>query len=302
MSSSNTNFNVLASNIKKYRNQLNMSQKELGEAINKSEISIRKYESGQNNIPFDTLNKLSSTFKVSIYNLLGTDFKFYCDKNKNFFSLINKFKNKYGDSCIENFGKFFKHIRNNQKLPLDKLSNLSNVPKEIIINLEENNIIPNMNVMRRLLFQFDIPTKELNLLVRFSSIFSFEDLSEEKYIAFKIDATNQYLKVKKYILEDGREMIDFSQKRKTTWEEAILGTINIIDYVIWEDKDNILENCYLETDDYKKILEKLTPIIENYIYSKMLKQKREIISTREELKKEIPILKFDDEDKNNKNK
>lgn len=77
-------FNSLGNNIKKYRNKLGLTQKELGEKILKSEISIRKYESGKINIPPSTLFELCKIFNITFGALLGEDAKLYIENNSNY--------------------------------------------------------------------------------------------------------------------------------------------------------------------------------------------------------------------------
>ncbi|HAT4177897.1 TPA: helix-turn-helix domain-containing protein [Clostridium perfringens] len=71
----------MGNNIKKYRNQIGLTQKELGEKILKSEISIRKYESGKINIPPSTLFELCKIFNVTLGTLLGDDVNLYIKNN-----------------------------------------------------------------------------------------------------------------------------------------------------------------------------------------------------------------------------
>lgn len=70
-------FKELSSNIKKYRNKIGLTQKELAYKICKSEISIRKYESGNVNIPPSTLFDICNALGVTSKELLGEDFDKY---------------------------------------------------------------------------------------------------------------------------------------------------------------------------------------------------------------------------------
>lgn len=63
-------YEILSHNIKKYRKVLGLTQKQLGEQIFKSEISVRKYESGNVNVPTSTLSKISEVFGIPIAQLL----------------------------------------------------------------------------------------------------------------------------------------------------------------------------------------------------------------------------------------
>lgn len=50
--------------IKNIRKSLGLTQRELGDKIGKSEISIRKYESGSTNIPVEVLLKIAYALNV----------------------------------------------------------------------------------------------------------------------------------------------------------------------------------------------------------------------------------------------
>lgn len=63
----------LGKNIKKRRQKLGLTQKELAYMIMKSEISIRKYESGKVNIPPSTLFDICTVLNISSEELLGED-------------------------------------------------------------------------------------------------------------------------------------------------------------------------------------------------------------------------------------
>ncbi len=58
-------YEKLGNNIKFFREQKNLTQKQLGEAIYKSEILIRKYESGNTKIPFSSIMSISSVFNIT---------------------------------------------------------------------------------------------------------------------------------------------------------------------------------------------------------------------------------------------
>ncbi len=74
-------FKELPNNIKKYRKNLGLTQKQLAKKICKSEISVRKYESGTVNIPPATLFDISSALNVSVDELLGSDSEEYSSNN-----------------------------------------------------------------------------------------------------------------------------------------------------------------------------------------------------------------------------
>lgn len=74
-------YENLSRNIKKYRKEMGLTQKALGEKIFKSEIAIRKYESGSVNIPVSTLFDLSSALNIPAKVLLGSDITDYTNEN-----------------------------------------------------------------------------------------------------------------------------------------------------------------------------------------------------------------------------
>lgn len=74
-------YKVLSQNIKKFRKKSNLTQKELGEKIYKSEISIRKYESGKVNIPVSTLFDICMALGVTLEEILGSDIDIYYTDN-----------------------------------------------------------------------------------------------------------------------------------------------------------------------------------------------------------------------------
>ena len=59
----------LSSFIANVRNFKNLTQKKFGEKIDKSEIAIRKYESGQIKIPFSVLFLVIKIFELNIFEV-----------------------------------------------------------------------------------------------------------------------------------------------------------------------------------------------------------------------------------------
>ena len=66
----NTDNKVVGLKIKKYRNNKRITQKELGNLVGKSEITIRKYESGNIQVPNDVLRAIANALDVSIIELM----------------------------------------------------------------------------------------------------------------------------------------------------------------------------------------------------------------------------------------
>lgn len=64
---------LIGSRIKHYRNNLRLTQKELGEEIRRSAIAIRKYEKGDIEVPLDVLKSICSVLKVSLFELMSKE-------------------------------------------------------------------------------------------------------------------------------------------------------------------------------------------------------------------------------------
>lgn len=62
--------NVVGFNIKRYRKQKKITQKELGDLLDKSLSTIQKYESGEIEVTLDILMKISNLLDVDIYQIL----------------------------------------------------------------------------------------------------------------------------------------------------------------------------------------------------------------------------------------
>lgn len=68
-------YKEIALKIKNNRKRLNLTQKEFGEKIGKTESSIRKYEKGLTQIPNDVLQKMADIFNIGIFELMGIEKK-----------------------------------------------------------------------------------------------------------------------------------------------------------------------------------------------------------------------------------
>lgn len=62
----------VSSNIKFARKFYKLTQQELADKIGKNISTIKKYESGQINIPYQVLNDLSEVFEIDIETLVGS--------------------------------------------------------------------------------------------------------------------------------------------------------------------------------------------------------------------------------------
>lgn len=97
--------------LKLLREETGMTQKDLGDKINVSKANISKYESGNIEANFDTLEKLSNLFDVSFDYLLGrTEIR-----NK----VIDKLTPKDEKDIAKELNKTMEKLKNEQGLMFD---------------------------------------------------------------------------------------------------------------------------------------------------------------------------------------
>lgn len=64
-------FQVFGENVKRRRKELDLTQEELAEAINRDERTVRFIEAGDSNPTMRTIFKLAKALKTASNNLLG---------------------------------------------------------------------------------------------------------------------------------------------------------------------------------------------------------------------------------------
>lgn len=117
-------------NIKKYRKSIKMTQQELGNLINKTESTIRKYENGTIEVPLSVLTQIAENIDTNIDSLLG-----YTGSSKNFQSkhhyfMIQKIelagyetKKLNEEITLIKFPDGWFEIKNEDLIALDKITN-----------------------------------------------------------------------------------------------------------------------------------------------------------------------------------
>lgn len=63
----------IGNQIKKYRKEKGITQKQLGELLGKTESSIQKYEAGKTDISINVLFDLSAVLDVDLYDLIDNE-------------------------------------------------------------------------------------------------------------------------------------------------------------------------------------------------------------------------------------
>lgn len=124
---------MLSDKIKKLRQQKNMTQKELADAIGVGQSTIGMIESGKNKGSNDTILKLAKYFGVSIDYLLSTEEKL--DMSINTLNTINKLAKK-GLDCnkidFENGINFISSHFKNEKFTQEEQNEIIDYIKYII--------------------------------------------------------------------------------------------------------------------------------------------------------------------------
>jgi len=148
-------YEFLSQNIKKIRKNANLTQKELGEKIYKSEILIRKYESGKINIPPSTLYDICAALEVTPSTLLGSEYNNYsmdklgkvAERNieveERLLSVTENFK-KYGDASHKAVTKIESSSPHLLNTILRYLENTEEYYSPLYVNLRdvEKNTLP----------------------------------------------------------------------------------------------------------------------------------------------------------------
>lgn len=98
-------------NLKDYRKAKRLTQKELGEKIHKSEISIRKYESGTVNIPIPVFFDISRALGVDFIYLLTNEDGSISDSEKKIYEDIKEFDLTAQNFSIENLNHLEEYIK-----------------------------------------------------------------------------------------------------------------------------------------------------------------------------------------------
>ncbi|WP_349674364.1 helix-turn-helix transcriptional regulator [Lacrimispora sp.] len=60
---------LIGDNIRKFRKEKNLTQKELGDLLDMSEVMIGQYERGDRNPKIDTLRRIAKALSVELYDL-----------------------------------------------------------------------------------------------------------------------------------------------------------------------------------------------------------------------------------------
>lgn len=110
-------MNLLGNRIRELRMENNLTQKQLGEKINVTKVSICCYENGTRMPSLETLIDLSEVFNVKIDYLLGRDSFVIADNDSEYSLKISK------EEII-----FIKEIRRYDKLYKDIIAN----PKRMV--------------------------------------------------------------------------------------------------------------------------------------------------------------------------
>jgi transcriptional regulator with XRE-family HTH domain len=120
----------IGANIKQYRKSKKMTQQELGNKIDKTESTIRKYENGSIEVPLSVLAQIAESIDTNIDTLLGS-----MGSSKNFQSKYHYFmtqkielagyetKKFDEENTLIKFPDGWFKIKNQDLIALDKVTN-----------------------------------------------------------------------------------------------------------------------------------------------------------------------------------
>lgn len=115
----------IGENIKKYRKLRNITQKQLAKDIDKSEITIRKYENNDTNPPLNIIYKIADALNVPRSLLLGL--------NNNL-----------------TIGKSIKYYRINNKLTQEMLANKISKSLRMVQKYESDEVTPSIEILNKI--------------------------------------------------------------------------------------------------------------------------------------------------------
>lgn len=169
----------IGENIKKFRKERGLTQKQLAENINKSAITIRKYEANDINTPIDVLGEIAHVLNVDVADLLSEDTN--GDKSKVVIDLSDK------DKLDESYFKLRALSRDKELMNEVLNRKIEDVGyfEKLILSIYNNDRIKDFNIDVATeicnLLNSDVMQKELN--------YSFADiLNDEAYFALMISS------------------------------------------------------------------------------------------------------------------
>jgi len=126
---------AIGQSIKTHRNSAGLTQHQLGEKVNKTESTIRKYEAGDVLPPLDVIEIIAITLKTTPFDLVGAsywDLKIGEDglkKLRDGANLIDVVEEQHGKQAAHAFRLFTELNPIGQEKALDYISDLMEQPK-----------------------------------------------------------------------------------------------------------------------------------------------------------------------------
>ena len=205
----------LGSIIKFYRKKNKLTQKELGALIDKKEITIRKYESGDISPPMDVLVTIGKALNVSIGDFFNFSLGAELDDNKNnYLILIDDILEEHGYKLVDAGGDELELInRNNYTSDMIDKNKLINFYKEENGNINFEDIL--MFTIREDIRKREAFTKFIETLGYYVTITEeangaegFAKITDNQYY-FKMDVEDYEKLVKKMEKFINMELSDY---------------------------------------------------------------------------------------------
>ncbi|HCL4439605.1 hypothetical protein AL714_07775 [Clostridium botulinum] len=173
--------------IKKLRNDKKLTQKQLATAAGISEISIRKYESGERFPKYETIQSIANALESSAEHLMSINNSFSIE----LLAAIQKaYRNNFCDGAIENID-FIESLSSRLNIDEEALYDVYNdkskdlpihIQKELLKFLKKLDLDLYDNFIKD--FNFDMP-HEIKLFVESMMIHDYKNLDASNFMAFK---------------------------------------------------------------------------------------------------------------------
>lgn len=135
---------TIGEKIKTLRKERKLTQKELAHKIGITASTVTKYENGQLEPNIEVLNKIATTFNISVSNLIDDNYsrKEFSTESEflNFYELLNSNSKEITDETISELTKFIiLAVINKYNLNID-INKIDDSDKKLIFNLASSSV------------------------------------------------------------------------------------------------------------------------------------------------------------------
>lgn len=173
---------MLGNNIKSARKRLKLTQKELAQKLGIAEITIRKYEKGDREPNFDTIQRLALALNITPYELLSD----YASSSSNNNSSISDLTNNLS-LLIQSTDEDISKLSNNLKILIDNLT--ANALNKYNVHYNKENHEDYIQYMNRILDKLALIANPMYYIHDSSHTQLLKDIDD--YMNYKINQFNE---------------------------------------------------------------------------------------------------------------